>query len=233
MAVDLYGRTSNLLTPDIGTIQVRRTLAREGVNAGISMMAEKLDQLRLSTAEGEETHAQKRKRSLEEEKEVNELAERIKKLRYDEALPEGLWELLDEVQKKRKKMIRISPVDRWNVTEPTQRPQARSPQRKVWDIQGWLNDENGKKYPVFRLGVNFTKTKWKACGDKHGQWPEDGQLVSPKTVPSVDQMSVVEYEEYQRRVHHVERDWEDELDPDTMTPFYPGILKMYGRRQVP
>ncbi|KAK4539155.1 hypothetical protein LTR36_001201 [Oleoguttula mirabilis] len=135
----------------------------------------------------------------------------------------------------KKSKIRISPVDCWNVVEqPKQQFQARSSQRTGWDIQGWIDDENGMKYPVFRLGVNFAKMKWRVCNGRDGTWAEDGQLVSPKTVPGLDQMNAAEYLLHQRsEADYVEADSVERLDPDTMSPFYPGILKAYGRRQVP
>lgn len=97
------------------------------------------------------------------------------------------------------KKIQISPVDRWNVTQPPQQSQANPAQQEKTEefkIQGWMPDKYGKKHPVPRLGVDFAPVRWRACGDRHGEWPEDGQVVSPKTVPSIDQMSAVEYEAY-------------------------------------
>lgn len=89
------GKLSKLLQPGVASLNIRRIHDGQGIDAQISMMPEKVGEP--STTESEHTHSQKRKRGLEEEKEVDELADRIKKIRCDEVLPKSVWELLDEV----------------------------------------------------------------------------------------------------------------------------------------
>lgn len=96
---ELAGRPFNLLRRAITLTQTRRTLAREGVDAQITMPADKPSHS-LPAKQSEQPHPQKRKRVLESEKELNGLAERIKKLRLcgeEAGLSSCLWELLDEV----------------------------------------------------------------------------------------------------------------------------------------
>ncbi|KAK4539154.1 hypothetical protein LTR36_001200 [Oleoguttula mirabilis] len=96
---NITGRAFNLLQPDVGTIQVRRVLAAQGIDAGITTMLDKLD-LASAVQTGEQAHGQKREGSLEEQEEVDELAERIQKeLRCDDevVLAEALWKSFDEV----------------------------------------------------------------------------------------------------------------------------------------
>lgn len=95
---NLTKKPFKLLSPDVSTITIRRSLAGKGIDAQISIMAEKLQQLSVaSPAQSEHPHGQKRKRGLEEEKDVGDLADGIKQLRCDEVLSKGLWKLFDEV----------------------------------------------------------------------------------------------------------------------------------------
>jgi len=128
------------------------------------------------------------------------------------------------------KSLHISHVDRWNTSESDS--SSREETRPWWESQGKMLDPNGRVHDVPKVKKAFMKFSWRNFEDRSGR-EDAGQPLSPKTVPEVRQMNGVEYERCEW--------WEDEqleadggrLDPDTLSPFYPGLLTMYGKRQVP
>jgi len=146
-------------------------------------------------------------------------------------------EKMDAAQARKKQKpvqsgFHTSPVDAWNVTEL-----KAGGNKCPFDngcphvCLGKMKDKKGKLWNVIKVTHDFRRIRWKSHSYLVHDSTEEGELVSPKTMPSVDQMSQVEYAQYQR--------WEDAqlggvepLDPDTLSPFYPGILAMYGTRQV-
>jgi len=86
------GRPLHILRSELSTIQTSRALAGKSVDAQITMLANKLDQA--SVAEREQTHAEKRERSLKEEEELNALTDGVGNLRCDD---KTAWDLFDEI----------------------------------------------------------------------------------------------------------------------------------------
>jgi len=133
---------------------------------------------------------------------------------------------LDEPCTESKPAIRISPVDDFN------RPTASLGHNEVLCHKKKMRDPVTKELfvvPVITIEHWPEAIDWTASRQK----AEDGLPVSPRTVATYEQMNAVEHKRW--------RLWEDRmlekdprrLDPNDMIAFHPGILKMYGLRQVP
>ncbi|KAK5132432.1 hypothetical protein LTR08_009115 [Meristemomyces frigidus] len=86
------------------------------------------------------------------------------------------------------KQFKTSPVDFWNVEEGS----SATEKRQEPDWQGYMKDERGKKCAVPRVTVNFDKIYWKRRKQEATNDAESDEPVSPKTMPSFEQVNLVE-----------------------------------------
>ncbi|KAK4574773.1 hypothetical protein LTR86_001614 [Recurvomyces mirabilis] len=133
----------------------------------------------------------------------------------------------------------ISPVDRWNDPISWEGPveEALMSRHSPMIVQALVVDKKrGKGWEMLKVLVSFQKVDWnppppQVCGISVED--EEGMPVSPGAIATFGQMNAEERKQY--------RAWQEEqleshpqrYDPDIMFPFYGGILRLFGLRQVP
>ncbi|KAI7290461.1 hypothetical protein KC343_g388 [Hortaea werneckii] len=138
-----------------------------------------------------------------------------------------------------KPTLRISPVDQWNLTSsesssssaPSSPEDAANPRV----FQGTMKDADGRPHYVLKVTQVFHAVDWRGTGRKSGAGgfePQDcivgaEEPVSPKSIPGVKKVEFALQSRGDGSVFYGAV--EGEVDPETMSPFYPGILRMYGQ----
>ncbi|KAI7363974.1 hypothetical protein KC354_g6067 [Hortaea werneckii] len=138
-----------------------------------------------------------------------------------------------------KPSLRISPVDQWNY--PSSESSSSSAPSSPEDVanprvfQGTMRDADGRLHYVLKVTQVFHAVYWRGNGRKSGAGgfedcdDDDGGSMSPKSIPGVKKEEFSLQSGRDGSVFYGVVEEEMELDPDTMSPFYPGILRMYGK----
>ncbi|KAK3678132.1 hypothetical protein LTR78_002227 [Recurvomyces mirabilis] len=133
----------------------------------------------------------------------------------------------------------ISPVDHWNDPISWEGPveEALMSRHSPMIVQAIVVDKKrGKGWEMLKVLMSFKKVDWnplprQVCGSSVED--DEGMPVSPGAIATFGQMNDAEREQY--------RAWQEgeleshplRYDPDIMFPFYEGILRLFGLRQVP
>ncbi|KAI7329290.1 hypothetical protein KC315_g6223 [Hortaea werneckii] len=137
-----------------------------------------------------------------------------------------------------KPSLRISPVDQWNY--PSSESSSSSAPSSPEDVanprvfQGTMRDADGRLHYVLKVTQVFHAIDWRGAGRKSGASAddcnndEDGP-VSPKSIPGVKKEEFALQSGRNGSVFYGVVEEEMKLDPETMSPFYPGIQRMYGQ----
>lgn len=139
----------------------------------------------------------------------------------------------------KKPTLRISPVDQWNhpSSESSSSSAPSSPEDAAHPrvFQGTMKDADGRLHYVLKVTQVFHAVDWRGNGRKSGVGElklEDcggGGPVSPKSIPGGKTGEFVLQCGVDGSVYYGAVEEEMELDPETMSPFFPGILGMYGQ----
>ncbi|KAI7085403.1 hypothetical protein KC356_g5903 [Hortaea werneckii] len=137
----------------------------------------------------------------------------------------------------KKPTLRISPVDQWNHSSsesssssaPSSPEDAANP--RVY--QGTMRDADGRPHYVLKVTQVFHAVDWRGNGRKSGTGGFelrdcDEEPVSPKSFPGVNKEEFALQSGVAGAVYYGAAEGGMELDPQTMSPFYPGILRMYA-----
>ncbi|GAB1735954.1 hypothetical protein NU219Hw_g5287t1 [Hortaea werneckii] len=140
-----------------------------------------------------------------------------------------------------KPSLRISPVDQWNQSSsesssssaPSSPEDASNPRV----FQGTMKDADGRLHYVLKVTQVFHAIDWRGNGRNSGAGGfdledynnDDDGPVSPKSIPDMKNGDFALQSGRDGTVFYGIVDKEMELNPETMSPFYPGILRMYGK----
>ncbi|KAI6828520.1 hypothetical protein KC332_g7559 [Hortaea werneckii] len=135
----------------------------------------------------------------------------------------------------KKPTLHISPVDQWNQSSsesssssaPSSPEDAANPRV----FQGTIKDADGRPHYVLKVTQVFHAVDWRGCGRKSGPGAFElgdcsEEPVSPKSIPGVKREEFGLQSRGDGSVFYGAVD--GEVDPETMSPFYSGILRMYG-----
>ncbi|KAI7290867.1 hypothetical protein KC343_g157 [Hortaea werneckii] len=135
----------------------------------------------------------------------------------------------------KKATLRISPVDQWNQSSsesssssaPSSPEDAANPRV----FQGTMKDADGRPHYVLKVTQVFHAVDWRGSGRKSGAGGFelqdcDEEPVSPKFIPGVKREEFALQSGRHGSVFYGAV--EGEVDSETMSPFYSGILRMYG-----
>lgn len=78
------------------------------------------------------------------------------------------------------KKFKISPVDRWNA----------EPAPGEFVLQGLMKDGHGWMHKVIKILLVYDKIRWKGENRLGCEGLEEGELVSPKTVPEMPRWDI-------------------------------------------
>ncbi|KAI6824195.1 hypothetical protein KC340_g15373 [Hortaea werneckii] len=140
-----------------------------------------------------------------------------------------------------KSSLRISPVDQWNY--PSSESFSSSAPSSPEDVanprvfQRTMRDAEGRLHYVLKVTQVFQAIDWRGAGRRSGAGgfdlddcdKDDDGPVSPKSIPGVKKGDFALQSGRNGSVFYGVVEGEMELDPETMSPFYPGILNMYGK----
>lgn len=104
-----------------------------------------------------------------------------------------------------------------------------------------MRDADGRLHYVLKVTQVFHAIDWRANGRKSGTGryelqdcdEGDQEPVSPKSFPGVKKEQFALQSGVDGMVFYGAVEGGMELDSETMSPFYPGILRTQGQRQVP
>ncbi|KAI7203646.1 hypothetical protein KC316_g2869 [Hortaea werneckii] len=139
----------------------------------------------------------------------------------------------------KKPNLRISPVDQWNYpsSESSSSSAPSSPEDAANPrvFKGTMKDADGRLHYVLKVTQVFHAIDWRGGQERVREVDDqdDQGPLSPKSIPGVRNGDFSLQSGDSGSVFYGVVEGDMELDLETMSSFYPGVLRMYGQRQVP